>query len=126
VLDYFRLSADRRLLFGGRCNYSGREPLSIRRALLPRMLKIYPQLRDVPIEYEWGGRVGVVLNRIPLLGRVSPNVYYAQGYSGNGINMSHIAAEIITDAIGGTMARLDVFERIHHWRLPLGQWARIS
>ncbi|MBM4195507.1 MAG: FAD-binding oxidoreductase [Gammaproteobacteria bacterium] len=122
LLDYFRLSADGRLLFGGRCNYSGREPASIRRALVPRMLKLYPELRDVAIEYEWGGLVGVVPNRIPLLGRSAPNVYFAQGYSGNGINMSHIAGEIVADAIDGTLARLDLFERIGHRRLPLGRW----
>ncbi len=122
LLDYFRLSADGRLLFGGRCNYSGREPASIRRALLPRMLRLYPALRDVAIEYEWGGRVGVVPSRIPLLGRVSPNVYFAQGYSGNGVNMSHIAGEIIADAIGGTLTRLDMFERIKQRRVPLGRW----
>ena len=61
-------------------------------------------------------------NRIPLLGRVSPNVFFAQGYSGNGVNMSHIAGEIIADAIGGTLSRLDLFERIGHRRLPLGRW----
>ena len=122
LLDYFRLSADRRLLFGGRCNYSGREPRSIRRSLLPRMRKLYPELRDIAIQYEWGGRIGVVPNRIPLLGRISPNVFFAQGYSGNGVNMSHIAGEITADAIGGTLTRLDLFERIDHRRLPLGQW----
>ena len=52
VLDYFRLSADKRLLFGGRCNYSGREPLSIRKSILPRMLKIFPQLKDIRVDYE--------------------------------------------------------------------------
>jgi glycine/D-amino acid oxidase-like deaminating enzyme len=122
LLDYFRLSADGRLLFGGRCNYSGREPASIRRSLVPRMVKLYPELRDVAIDYEWGGIVGVVPNRIPMLGRTAPNVYFAQGYSGNGINMSHVAGEIVAEAIGGTLARLDLFERIDHRRLPLGRW----
>jgi len=69
VVDYYRLSADRRLLYGGRCNYSGREPASIKASVLPRMLKIYPQLKDVRIDYEWGGMIGIVLNRIPALGR---------------------------------------------------------
>jgi gamma-glutamylputrescine oxidase len=82
VVDYYRLSADKRLLYGGRCNYSGREPASIKTYILPRMLKIYPQLRGVRIDYEWGGMIGIVLNRIPVLGRINKNVYHCQGYSG--------------------------------------------
>ena len=122
VLDYFRLSADNRLLFGGRCNYSGREPRSIKDTMLPRMVKIFPQLDGVRIDYQWGGKIGIVINRIPLLGRIDGNVYYAQGYSGHGVNASHVAGEIIADAIGGTLERLDIFERISHLRIPLGKW----
>jgi glycine/D-amino acid oxidase-like deaminating enzyme len=122
VLDYYRMSPDRRLLFGGRCNYSGRETQSMKPVLLPRMLKIYPQLRDVAIGYEWGGRIDLVPNRAPLLGRIGANIYYAQGYTGHGVNTSHIAGEILADAIDGSLARLDVFERVHHWRLPFSRW----
>jgi len=122
VLDYFRLSADGRLLFGGRCNYSGREPRSIRRTMAPRMEKIYPQLKGVKIDYEWGGKIGIVINRVPLFGRIRPNVYYAQGYSGHGVNVTHVAGEIVADAIAGTLETLDLFEAIRHIRFPLGQW----
>jgi gamma-glutamylputrescine oxidase len=122
VLDYFRLSADRRLLFGGRCNYSGLEPASIRASLLPRLLAIYPQLAGVRVDYEWGGSMGIVINRIPLIGRVAPNVWYAQSYSGHGLNVSHIAGEILSDAIGGSLERFDVFVRVPHVRVPLGRW----
>jgi glycine/D-amino acid oxidase-like deaminating enzyme len=122
VVDYFRLSADGRMLFGGRCNYSGREPRSIQAAMLPRMLKIYPQLKGVRIDYEWGGKIGVVVNRIPLLGRIGGNVYYCQGYSGHGINATHVAGEIMADAITGTLERFDLFANSRHMRIPLGQW----
>jgi glycine/D-amino acid oxidase-like deaminating enzyme len=122
VLDYYRLSPDRRLLFGGRCNFSGRESQSMRPVLRPRMLKIYPRLRDVPIEYEWGGRIDLVPNRVPIIGRIGANVWYAQGYTGHGLNTSHIAGEILAEAIDGTMSRFDVFGRVGHWRLPLGEW----
>ena len=122
VLDYFRLSADGRMLFGGRCNYSGREPRSIQNAIQPRMAKIYPQLANVRIDYEWGGKIGIVINRVPLLGRIGGNVYFAQGYSGHGVNFTHVAGEIVADAIGGTLEKLDIFERIRHVRIPLGQW----
>jgi glycine/D-amino acid oxidase-like deaminating enzyme len=123
VLDYFRLSADRRLLFGGFCNYSGRAPKSIRASLLPRLLEIYPQLAGVRVDYEWGGNMGIVINRIPLIGRIAPNVYYAQSYSGHGVNVSHMAAEVVSDALGGMMERFDVFARVRHVRLPVGEWA---
>jgi glycine/D-amino acid oxidase-like deaminating enzyme len=121
VLDYFRLSADRRLLFGGRCNYSGRVPSSIRASIEPRMHKVFPQLRTTRIDYEWGGSIGIVVNRVPLIGRLRDNVYYSLGYSGHGVNMTHAAGEILADAIGGTLERLDLFERVGHWRIPFGQ-----
>jgi glycine/D-amino acid oxidase-like deaminating enzyme len=122
IVDYYRLSADGRLLFGGRCNYSGREPRSIKASIQPRMLKVYPELVDARIDYEWGGKIGVNLNRLPLMGRIGKNVYYSQGYAGHGVNVTHIAGEIVADAICGTMERFDLFAKIKHQRLPLGQW----
>ena len=122
VVDYYRLSADRRMLYGGRCNYSGREPASIKAAISPRMLEIYPQLKNVRIDYEWGGTIGIVLNRIPTLGRINQNVYYCQGYSGHGVNATHILGEITADAIGGTMEKFDLFADMKHFRIPGSQW----
>jgi gamma-glutamylputrescine oxidase len=121
VLDYFRLSADKRLLFGGRCNYSGRIPASIKASIQPRMLKIFPQLKGKRIDFEWGGIIGIVVNRVPLIGRLEKNVYTAWGYSGHGVNMTHATGEIIADAIGGTMEKIDLFEKIKHQRIPFGQ-----
>lgn len=121
LVDYYRMSRDGRMLFGGRCNYSGRQPRSIQAALRPRMIAKYPGLAEARIEFEWGGKIGVNINRVPLIGRVDGNLYYAQGYAGHGLNMTHIAGEIIADAIGGTMERLDVFQTIRHLRFPLGQ-----
>ena len=122
IVDYYRLSADRRLLYGGACNYSGREPASIEAYIKPRMLKIYPQLRDVRIDYQWGGKIGIVLNRIPTVGRIDGNVYYCQGYSGHGVNASHIMGEIMADAIGGTLEKFDLFAGTRHFRIPGSQW----
>ena len=122
VVDYYRLSADKRLLFGGACNYSGRDPKSIKSYILPRMLKVYPQLKDVKIEYEWGGKIGVVLRRIPTLGRINDNVYYCQGYSGHGVCASHVMGEVMADAVTGTMERFDLFADMNHFRIPGTQW----
>ena len=122
VVDYYRLSADKRLLYGGQCNYSGREPTSIRKYILPRMLAIYPQLTDVRIDYEWGGKIGIVPNRVPVLGRINKNVYYCQGYSGHGVNATHVMGEIVAEAVGGTMEKFDLFADMRHLRIPGSQW----
>ena len=122
ALDYFRLSADKRLLFGGLCNYSGRHPKDIGASLRPNMLRVFPQLADARIEYAWGGFIAISINRIPQLGRIGDNTYYAQGYSGHGLAPSHLAGKIIADAIGGDFERLDVFQRIGHLKLPGGKW----
>ena len=122
VVDYYRLSADKRLLYGGACNYSGRDPDSIQSYILPRMLKVYPQLKGVRIDFEWSGKIGIVLNRIPTVGRIKDNVYYCQGYSGHGVNASHVMSEIVADAIGGTMEKFDLFANVRHFRIPGSQW----
>jgi glycine/D-amino acid oxidase-like deaminating enzyme len=118
VLDYFRLSAEHRMLFGGRCNYSNRDPKDICASIRPRMVEIFPQLRDAKIDFAWGGRIAIVINRVPVIARLAPNLYVLQGYSGHGVNASHIAAEIVSDAICGVTERFDLFDRIRHTRLP--------
>jgi glycine/D-amino acid oxidase-like deaminating enzyme len=121
-LDYFRLSADRRLLFGGLCNYSGRDPKDITASLRPNMLRVFPQLEHARIEFEWGGYIAISINRIPQLGRIEENTYYAQGYSGHGLAPSHLAGKLMADAIGGDLEKFDVFQRIRHMKLPGGKW----
>ena len=122
VLDYYRLSADKRLLYGGRCNYSGRVPKSIKANMRPRMLDVYPALEDVRIDYEWGGNIGIVIKRVPLLGRLADNVFYSMGYSGHGVAPTHIAAEVMANAMQGDTEVLLAYEAIKHWRIPFGQW----
>jgi gamma-glutamylputrescine oxidase len=118
ILHYFRLSADKRLLFGGRCNYSGDDPEIIKKNLIPRMLKIYPQLKNVNIDFAWGGTIGVTVNRVPQMGRISPNIFYSQGYSGHGVNVTHLAGQILADCIAGTFERFDIFAGIKPVVLP--------
>ena len=118
VLEYFRLSADKRLLFGGRCNYFGSDPEVIKKNLRPRMLKIYPQLSDVKIDFAWGGTIGVPINRVPQIGRISPNVFYCQGYSGHGVNVTHVAGQIMADAVAGTFERFDLFANFKPPAIP--------
>lgn len=124
VLDYFRLSGDHRLLFGGRVSYSTVAPLNLERAMRPRMLKIFPQLSDVRIEYSWGGFVAITVNRAPHFGRLRDNVYFAQGFSGHGIALTGMAGKLMADAIAGTAEKFDVFTRIPHMSFPGGPMFR--
>jgi gamma-glutamylputrescine oxidase len=120
VLDYFRRSADHRLLFGGRVNYSGLRSFDAPSATRARMLTVFPQLQDVRIEYAWGGDVDITLNRAPHFGRLAPNVYFLQGFSGHGIALTGIAGKLVAEAITATAARFDVFARIPHGNFPGG------
>ncbi len=118
VLEYFRLSADKRLLFGGRINYFGDDPEFIRKKLRAKMLRIYPRLQSVNIDFAWGGRIGVPVNRVPQLGRVAKNVFYCQGYSGHGVNVTHLAGRIMADAVAGTLEHFDLFAGVPPLRIP--------
>jgi len=109
VLEYFRLSADKRLLFGGRFNYFGDDPQYIESKHRRKMARIYPQLANIGIDYAWGGKIGVPVNRVPQLGRISSNVFYCQGYSGHGVNVTHLAGRIMADAVAGTVEQFDLF-----------------
>lgn len=120
VLDYYRLTADGRLMFGGGTNYSGRDIKDVASTLRPALEKTFPDLQGVDIEFAWTGAAGIVINRIPALGRVANNVYYAQGYSGHGIASSHIMSEILADALTGTLENFDLFSQLKHIRLPVG------
>ncbi len=120
VLDYFRLSADHRLLFGGRVNYSGLSSFDAPSATRARMLRVFPQLADVRVEYAWGGDVDITLNRAPHFGRLAPNVYFLQGFSGHGIALTGMAGKLVAEAIAGTAERFDVFTRIPHSNFPGG------
>jgi len=123
-LDYFRLSADKRLLFGGMCNYSGRDPKDIKAALYPKMLKVFPQLAGVNIDYQWGGMIGIGANRLPQIGRLDKNIYYAQAYSGHGVNVTHMAARLLAEAIHGETDRIKHFEQVKHFAFPGGKHLR--
>jgi gamma-glutamylputrescine oxidase len=122
VLDYYRLTADRRLLLGGGANYSGRESRDIAAEMRPAIEKIFPRLKGIEIEFAWSCNMGIVINRIPQLGKLSPNVWYAQGYSGHGLATTHIVAQIMAEAMTGTLERYDTFADCTHVRVPLGEY----
>ncbi len=123
ILDYHRLTADRRLIFGGGTNYSGRDSHDIRAELRPAIERTYPRLKGVGLEFGWTGQVGIIPNRIPHLGRIAANIFYAEGYSGHGVATTHIVAGIMADAMTGTLGEFDVFDAVRRLRLPFGRWA---
>nr|WP_079204300.1 FAD-binding oxidoreductase [Pseudomonas sp. CC6-YY-74] len=120
VLDYYRLTADQRLLFGGGCNYSGRDSRDIAAELRPGIERTFPQLKGVAIDFQWSCAMGIVINRIPQLGKLSDNVWYCQGYSGHGIATSHIMGEIMANALTGTLGQFDTFAACKQIKVPLG------
>ena len=122
VLDYYRMTADNRLMFGGGTNYSGRDSKDVAAELRPALERTFPQLKGIEIEFDWTGMAGIVVNRIPQLGKVSSNVFYCQGYSGHGVATSHIMGEIMAAAVIGQHKEFDLFANMKQIRLPVGEW----
>lgn len=118
LLEYFRLSADKRLLFGNRFRYFGDERDVIAANHRPKLERTYPQLKGIKIDYGWGGTIAVTINRVAQLGRIAPNVLYSNAYSGHGVNVTHLCGEIIADTIGGTLERFDVMSSVPAARIP--------
>ena len=125
ALDYFRLSADHRLLFGGRASYSARPPLRLRASMTQRMHTVFPQLRDVSLDDAWGGFIDITRNRAPHWGRLTPDIWFAQGFSGHGVAAAGLAGLLIAEAIAGQSGRIEVFERIQHRPFPGGRLLRM-
>ncbi|MFL9874626.1 NAD(P)/FAD-dependent oxidoreductase [Paraburkholderia megapolitana] len=119
-LDYFRLSADHRVLFGGRASSTGASPAQLTEAIRQRMLAVFPQLADVRTAYAWGGFVDVTRNRAPDFGMIDPNYFYVQGFSGHGVALTGIAGCVVAQAIAGDSAAFDLFAALRHARFPGG------
>ncbi len=120
VINYYKLSADRRLLFGGRESYGYRFPGDIKSFVRKAMLEIYPQLANTRIDYGWGGTLGITMRRMPYIRQLKPGVLTASGYSGHGVAMATLAGKMISDAITGTSAQFDTMARVPAQRFPGG------
>lgn len=131
VLDYFRTTADHRMLYGGRVSYSTVTPARLAESLRQRMVGTFPQLAGAKVEFAWGGFVDISMNRAPDFGRLPPatpgglaNVYYLQGFSGHGLALTGLAGRLVAEAMGGDSSRFDVFARLRHRPFPGGPWLR--
>jgi len=114
LLDYYRLTADNRLLYGGGVVYGAREPDDIEQLIRPKILKTFPQLKNVKIDYRWTGNFLLTMSRMPQFGRIEKNAYYMQGYSGHGVTCSHLAGKLISEVIRGDAERFDAFASLPH------------
>jgi gamma-glutamylputrescine oxidase len=121
VLDYYRLSADGRLLWGGGTVYGGTDPADIRAKLMPNLRRVFPQLGEVRIDFAWSGNCAISFSRVPQLGRIGPAVSFAQGYSGHGVVGSHLFGRILAEAVDGDLSRFDVFARVPWIPFPGGR-----
>jgi gamma-glutamylputrescine oxidase len=120
VVDYFRTTEDHRMLFGGRCSYSGIHPRDLAANMMPRLLRIFPQLEGVKADYAWGGHIGITYNRLPDVGRQGRSIWYAHGFSGQGVVISGILGKVLAQAVDGDQSRFDVFAKIRHMPFPGG------
>ncbi len=124
VLDYYRLSADFRLLFGGRVSYSTLEPVRLKRSLQRRMLRVFPQLDDIEIEFAWGGYVAITRNRLPHISSTGTGVWAAQGFSGHGIALTGYAGKLLAEAVQGNKDNIEAFTTLKHRKFPGGSMLR--
>ncbi|MDO5758113.1 MAG: FAD-binding oxidoreductase [Rhodobacterales bacterium] len=125
ILDYYRLSADNRMLFGGGTVYGGADPSDIKAKLQRNMDKVFPQLKGVQIDYAWSGNFALSFSRVPQMGRIGDNTYFAHGYSGHGVTGSHTFGRILSEAIQGDRARFDVFAEVPWYPFPGGRMFRV-
>jgi gamma-glutamylputrescine oxidase len=137
VLDYFRPTADHRMLYGGRVSYSTATPMNLAASMQRRMAATFPQLAGTPVEFAWGGFVDISMNRAPDFGRLSSlvggspgearrwqQVYYLQGFSGHGLALTGLAGKLVAEAIDGDASRFDTFARLRHRPFPGGRLLR--
>lgn len=124
VLDYFRVSADHRLLFGGADSYTGSTPRNLIGRIRRSMLQVFPQLEDLTVEHAWGGFVDITMNMAPHFGRLGNNIYFVQGFSGHGVSLAGMAGLLVAEAITGQAGRFDLLARVKHLPFPGGALMR--
>ncbi len=125
MLDYYRMTADHRLLFGGGSTYGGAEPANIIAKLRPHLEKTFPQLKAVGIDFAWSGNFALTMTRIPHFGQIDDSIYFIHGYSGHGVTATHLAGKLIAEAIDGHDERFRHFSSLPFYPLPGGRMFRV-
>jgi gamma-glutamylputrescine oxidase len=125
LLDYYRITADHRLLFGGGVVYSGAEPQDIIRRLQPHIARTFPYLRDKKIDFAWSGNFALTLTRMPHIGRLNDTTYFIQGDSGHGVTTCHLLGRLVAEAINHQASRFDIFAAMRNYPFPGGRMFRV-
>ncbi|MFV3334273.1 NAD(P)/FAD-dependent oxidoreductase [Pseudomonas sp. NY15437] len=125
LLDYYRLTSDNRLIFGGGVVYGARDPSNIEAIIRPKMLKVFPQLKNVKIDFAWTGNFLLTLSRLPQVGRIGDNIYYSQGCSGHGVTYTHLAGKLLAEVLRGQAERFDAFATLPHYPFPGGRMFQV-
>ncbi len=125
LLDYYRLSADKRMIFGGGVIYGARDPSHIESIIRPNMCRVFPQLKEAKVDYGWTGNFLLTVSRMPEVGKLSDNIYFSQGCSGHGITFTHLIGRLLAEAIKGQAERFSAFERLPHYPFPGGRMFRV-
>ncbi len=124
-LDYYRRTADNRILYGGGTVYGAQDSAAIRAKIIPNMLKTFPNLKDAKIDFSWSGNFALTLTRFPHMGRLSPTVYFTHGDSGHGVTTTHLLGRILAEAIAGQAERFDIFAGLRYYPFPGGKILRV-
>lgn len=124
VVNYFRMSEDNRLLFGGGESYSFQFPQDIKAFVRKPMLQIFPQLKDVQLDYGWGGTLAITMNRLPYFARLHGNILSASGFSGHGVALGTLAGKLMAEAVNGQASRFDVMAQVPTPSFPGGRHLR--
>jgi gamma-glutamylputrescine oxidase len=125
LLDYYRITGDHRLLFGGGVIYSGAEPQDIQRRLVPHIERTFPSLKGRKIDFAWSCNFALTLTRMPHIGRLSDNVYFIHGDSGHGVTTCHLLGRLTAEAINQQVSRYDAFASMKNYPFPGGRLFRV-
>ncbi|MFN7114860.1 MAG: NAD(P)/FAD-dependent oxidoreductase [Alphaproteobacteria bacterium] len=125
LLDYYRITADHRLLFGGGVVYTGHEPADIEKRLWPHVLKTFPMLEGKKVDFAWSGNFALTLTRMPHVGRLTNKIYFIQGDSGHGVTTTHLLGRLVAEAIGNQAGRFDVWAKMKNYPFPGGRALRV-
>ncbi|UDL94141.1 FAD-binding oxidoreductase [Lichenihabitans sp. PAMC28606] len=125
ILDYYRRTADNRILYGGGVVYGGRDPASVEARLRPQLAKTFPRLASVRFDYAWSGNFALTLTRVPHVGQLTPTVYFSHGDSGHGVTTTHLLGKILGEAVAGQAERLDVWSSLPYYPFPGGSTFRV-
>lgn len=120
VVDYYRLSADQRMLFGGGETYTSEELPDVKNFVRKYMLQVFPQLSDVAIDFGWSGTLAITMNRLPHFGSVRKHGFFAQGFSGHGVALTQLTGRLMAEAVAGKAERFELFSSFKHQTFPGG------